>query len=422
MKKITLFISLMISSLGFSQVELITNGTFDTTNNWALSGPGTNAIVGGVAGFSATNDAGNPWDTQLVQGNLSFTTGASYSLTFTAASLTTARTIKVAIQNVGFWDAQTPNPDYTYSLTTIPQTFTLNFNAASTNANVQVGFLMGAQGSTDGVYFDNVSLMGPAPVVVAGPTTAALTPPARLPGEVISLFSNAYTNIGITNWSAAWDDSSYTDEFSVPGDNIKKITFGNFLGVELANYEDATSMTYFHMDYYIPAGTDLTGKVLNPKLSNHAAMAGETNSLLLTHLPTVAGSWVSLDVPLASFSPQGPGVAFAREKLREFLISSNIGTVYVDNIYLHKNTFLSNSNFEDSKVKMYPNPAANVLNINANSVVENVSIYTLLGQEVLSKEVNSNEVALDVSSLQAGVYIVKTSVDGKISSSRFIKE
>jgi hypothetical protein len=45
-----------------------------------------------------------------------------------------------------------------------------------------------------------------------------------------------------------------------------------------------------------------------------------------------------------------------------------------------------------------------------------------LGQEVISKFPNAELVTLDVSSLQAGVYIVKTSISGNISSTRFIKE
>jgi hypothetical protein len=45
-----------------------------------------------------------------------------------------------------------------------------------------------------------------------------------------------------------------------------------------------------------------------------------------------------------------------------------------------------------------------------------------LGQEVISKSPNAELVTLDVSSLQVGVYIVKSSINGNVSSSRFIKE
>jgi len=41
---------------------------------------------------------------------------------------------------------------------------------------------------------------------------------------------------------------------------------------------------------------------------------------------------------------------------------------------------------------------------------------------VISITPNTELVTLDVSSLQVGVYVVKTSIDGNISSTRFIKE
>ncbi len=292
--------------------------------------------------------------------------------------------------------------------------FYANWNATNTGFNTAVNFVF---------YVDNIRAEEAAfTLPPAGPTVAAPTPPARPVGEFISLFSNAYTNISVAEWSTSWDNSSIFDLVSVPGDDIKRITFGDFLGVQFTNYENATNMTHFHMDYFITAGTSLTGKVLNPKLSNHAAMAGETNALLLTHLPTTAGSWVSIDVPLSTLSPQGPGVAFAREKLYQFLITSNIGIVYVDNIYLHKNTVLSSDSFAVSNVKLYPNPTSNVLNIESVDTIQNIAIFNVLGQEVVNKSTNESSIRLDVSGLNAGVYVVKTIIDGKVSSTKFIKE
>jgi hypothetical protein len=289
-----------------------------------------------------------------------------------------------------------------------------NYNSTNTGFNTATNFVF---------YVDNIRAQEAAfTLPPAGPTVAAPTPPARPVGEFLSLFSNAYTNISVAEWSTSWDNSSIFDLVSVPGDDIKRITFGDFLGVQFTNYENASSLTHFHMDYYISAGTDLTGKVLNPKWSNHAAMAGETNALLLTHLPTTTGSWVSIDVPLSSLSPQGPGVAFAREKLYQFLITSNLGIVYVDNIYLHKNTVLSTDSFAVSKVKLYPNPTSNVLNIESEGTIQNISIFNILGQEVVNKLTNESSVRLDVSGLNAGVYVVKTIIDGNVSSTKFIKE
>ena len=252
--------------------------------------------------------------------------------------------------------------------------------------------------------------------VLTGPSTNAPTPPNRATSDVISLFSDAYTNVPVSEWSTSWDDSNIQD-ITLSGNAMKKINFGNFLGVQLANYEDATSMTHFHMDYYIDAGTDLVGKVLNPKWSNHAAQAGETSALLLTHLPTTTGSWVSIDVPLTSFAG-----AQSREALYQFLITSNLGSVYVDNIYLHKNTVLSNDSFATTKVKLYPNPTSNILNIEANGAIQNIAVYNVLGQEVMNKQTEGTSISLDVSSLNSGIYVIKTMIDGNVSSTKFIKD
>ena len=253
--------------------------------------------------------------------------------------------------------------------------------------------------------------------VVTGPSTNAPTPPARAVTDVISLFSDAYSNIGVTEWSTSWDDSSIQD-ITLLGNAMKKVNFANFLGVQFADYQDASAMTHFHMDYYIDAGTNLTGKVLNPKWSNHATQSGETTALLLTNLPTTAGSWVSVDVPLTTFG----GTGQARNALYQFLLTSNLGAVYIDNIYLHKNTILSSDNFAVSQVKLYPNPTASTLNIEALANIQSIAIYNIIGQEVMTKEANSSTISLDVSSLNSGVYVIKTMIDGNVSSTKFIKE
>ncbi len=71
---------------------------------------------------------------------------------------------------------------------------------------------------------------------------------------------------------------------------------------------------------------------------------------------------------------------------------------------------------------MYPNPANDVLNINAQSTINNVSVYNLLGQEVLSTSPNEMQLSIDVNSLNAGIYIVKATIDGVETSSKFTKK
>ena len=450
MKKITLFISLFSLIMGMQQTSA---QTYDLLASF--DGTGLEGLFGGATGEYATNPTGTGQVIKLTNNvtaaippapaawqGLDVTLATNYRLT-AATQLSmqldvySTTPITIAPKAQGGVGAPSSVTTATHNGTGW-ETLTFTFNQSLDNQgpangdysdfalHINWNIAANTYGAPDGriFYIKNLKGLSAAPPPPpAAPTDAAPTPPARPVGEFLSLFSNAYTNIAVAEWSTTWDDSSIVDLVSVPGDDIKRINFVNFLAVQFANYENATSMTHFHMDYWISAGTDLTGKVINPKFSNHAAQSGETNALLLTHLPLTAGSWVSLDVPLISFLAQGPGVPFAREKLYQFLLQSNIGIVYVDNIYLHKNTTsLSIDSFTASKVKLYPNPTSNVLNIESVGTIQNIAIYNVLGQEVMNKLTNQTLVSLDVSGLNAGVYVIKTAIDGTVSSTKFIKE
>jgi hypothetical protein len=90
-------------------------------------------------------------------------------------------------------------------------------------------------------------------------------------------------------------------------------------------------------------------------------------------------------------------------------------------VVIGKNT-LGATKFEVSNVKMYPNPVKNNLTIEANSTIERVSVYNILGQEVLTTRPSANTATLQTSNLQKGIYIVTTEIDGKVSASKIIKE
>jgi len=83
---------------------------------------------------------------------------------------------------------------------------------------------------------------------------------------------------------------------------------------------------------------------------------------------------------------------------------------------------LSTEKFTASKVNMYPNPVKNTLTIEAKSTIQKVSIYNVLGQDVLAANPKSNSATLQTSELKKGVYMVKTQINGAISTSKFLKE
>jgi len=263
-------------------------------------------------------------------------------------------------------------------------------------------------------------------VVTEVPLVAAPTPLARNAWDVISLYSNAYSNTTINDWSAGigWGGLAPITDLLIAGNDTKKIAFGNFIGVDFGagNHIDATNMTTFHMDFWIPSATDLVGKVLNPKFSSWTSdTSGETSNFLLTYLPSVNGSWASIDVPISTFTA-GSSNPNIRNNVAQFILSSNLGVVYVDNIYLYRApTTMANTTFNTSNVNLYPNPASTTLTIDAKNSIESIAIYNILGQEVITKTPMSNSTTMDVSNLESGLYFVNSTIDGKSSTTKFIK-
>jgi hypothetical protein len=78
--------------------------------------------------------------------------------------------------------------------------------------------------------------------------------------------------------------------------------------------------------------------------------------------------------------------------------------------------------FAKNAVFMYPNPATNVLNISAENSIDTIEIYNLLGQMVMGSKPAQNQAAVNVSNLTTGIYIVNTTIAGKQTSARFVKQ
>jgi hypothetical protein len=101
--------------------------------------------------------------------------------------------------------------------------------------------------------------------------------------------------------------------------------------------------------------------------------------------------------------------------------TNNNGVVdYIDPF----NILSADSNSFENTIKLFPNPASDVLNIEnaTNSNVASVSIYSISG--ALVKEINSeNSIqSISVSELQTGLYFVKVKVNDEVKNFKFIKK
>ena len=70
----------------------------------------------------------------------------------------------------------------------------------------------------------------------------------------------------------------------------------------------------------------------------------------------------------------------------------------------------------------YPNPVKNTLTLNAQSNIEMVTMYNMLGQEVLRTSPNTINSEVDMSNLQTGNYFVKVTINDTVQTIRVIKQ
>ncbi|MFP4847054.1 T9SS type A sorting domain-containing protein [Winogradskyella sp. PE311] len=193
MKKITLFVFLLVASFGFSQ-ELITNGDFQTgaAGDWYTGGENNPIEIvdqGGNFVFQAnvtgTTDA---WRVNLSQ-VVALQDNTAYELSFDAFtdSATGSRPLNVSLgQAAGPFAGTTPTIE---TITDTPQTFTYtittNFDTNNGGSGSRVIFDMGD--NVGFVFIDNVSLTA----ATVDPTTDASLSDLALDGTTVAGFSSS---------------------------------------------------------------------------------------------------------------------------------------------------------------------------------------------------------------------------------------
>ena len=72
-------------------------------------------------------------------------------------------------------------------------------------------------------------------------------------------------------------------------------------------------------------------------------------------------------------------------------------------------------------VSLYPNPAVRFINLQCDEAIAHVEVYNLIGQQLISKQGNSNTMSLDLNSLANGHYTLRVvSHDGRTSMHKII--
>tara|TARA_R100000935_G_scaffold36196_1_gene56989 strand:- start:89881 stop:90594 length:714 start_codon:yes stop_codon:yes gene_type:complete len=90
----------------------------------------------------------------------------------------------------------------------------------------------------------------------------------------------------------------------------------------------------------------------------------------------------------------------------------------------YTNATLNVTDFKDVTIALYPNPANERITIASNDAsIENLSIFNIHGQEVMTVKFQQNKPTLNISNLQAGVYFLKAESDtGQQLTTKFVKQ
>ena len=156
---------------------------------------------------------------------------------------------------------------------------------------------------------------------ILAPLESASSPAFRNDADVISLFSDAYTDISDIDYNPNWGQQTIYTAFDLNGDAMIQYSNLNYQGIDFAtNVQDASAMETLHIDVWT---ADATSIDIYP-ISSSSAEFFVTKQL-------VADQWNSFEIPLTEFTDQGLVVS----DLKQFKFVG-AGSVFIDNLYFWK--------------------------------------------------------------------------------------
>jgi len=178
-----------------------------------------------------------------------------------------------------------------------------------------------------------------------GPTTSAPTPTDD-PADVVSLFSDTYTDVAVANYDPNWGQSGHTQvntTFDPTGsgtDFVLAYPNFNYQGTEIGSNLDLSGMDFLNIDIWVPAGTNRMVKV--SPINN-----GTGTTEVLVEVPVTPGSWNSVSLPKSDFTGMTWDSVFQLKFDGQFNSDGSANTasydIYVDNIYFSQQPTASSS-------------------------------------------------------------------------------
>lgn len=163
--------------------------------------------------------------------------------------------------------------------------------------------------------------------------------PTRDPANVISVFSDAYTNVPVDYFNGFFLDGFQTTQGGSPPltlgngqvinyTELNFVAIGTFFDVAPLNL---TEMTHIHVDINVQEAID-SGDYINLELLNSVGNNETSGSVRINSNELVSNQWVGIDIPLDDFglaSRNAIGLLF-------FISDGTISNIFVDNVYYYR--------------------------------------------------------------------------------------
>ena len=249
---------------------------------------------------------------------------------------------------------------------------------------------------------------------IGGPASGAPDPTAAA-GDVISLFSDVYTDVPVDTWNTEWSDATFEDT-DVAGNPTKLYTNLGFNGIEtIGTPVDASEMEFLNMDIWSPNMNEIKIKLVDFLGDGFDGPNGDTEAEL--GVAVNQGEWQTITIALADFTAAGMS---AVSDLSQYIISSDpfgTGTVYIDNVYFSKMSSSAEDVEETVKVTVYPNPANLDGTLYLSESAKTIEILSLQGQLMRRSSASS----IELRDIAAGSYIVRiTTKDNEQQISKIV--
>jgi hypothetical protein len=246
-------------------------------------------------------------------------------------------------------------------------------------------------------YVDDLTAVQGTAIPVPAVPSDSPAAPTKDAADVISIYSDAYTDIA-TEYNPAWNQSGSVSTGFDPGDGNNLMVYSNFnYQGTLLTATDMAAMEFLHVDIWV-ASDDTNTYQVTPIGS------GET----LVDITTTPGSWSSVDIPVTSFT----AVNFSSVDQMKFA-GGNGKSIYLDNIYFWKEPTAAGTDATLSDLQI-DNVTIAGLGASTSYSVALVEGTTTVPQitSVTTTDTNANAVITQATAIPGDATVVVTAADG----------